>query len=410
MLFGVSKKELDCEQKRNLKDLLLKNQAWYHYFQKHKDTLRPEVVETLSNILSCGSTLRGFSCYECPTPNCGHSKKVAFTCHSRFCSKCGKKATENWITTQLNLLPQCDWQHITFTMPREFWRFFKEHWELLSLLIACAAKIIIKLVLNKGITPGIFAALHSFGRDLKLNPHIHLSTTRGGLNQKGLFASCYFKKKVVMRMWRYQVIKLLKTAYQKGILVLPESLAALCPDLTRFSVWLNRRLNKPWIVHIAKPTPNPRSAINYLGRYVRRPPICHSRLRHYDGNQVVFNFLNHKTNKHQNFYCSTEEFIRRLTQHIPKKHFRMLRYYGFLANRVRKELLPLVRTLLGQEPHPKTYNLKYAELMQKTFGIDPKECILCHSKMNLVYRRIGASSAFFYENHEALALRKKLVA
>lgn len=66
MLYAVSKKELECEQKRSLKDLLLKDKAWYEYFQKHKESLRLEVLETISNILSCGSTLRGYSCYECP--------------------------------------------------------------------------------------------------------------------------------------------------------------------------------------------------------------------------------------------------------------------------------------------------------------------------------------------------------
>jgi hypothetical protein len=411
MLYAVSKKELDSEQKRSLKDLLLKDQAWYEYFQKHKDSLRPEVLETISNILSCGSTLRGFSCYECPNPKCTHSKKVAFTCHNRFCSKCGKKATENWISKQIHLLPSCDWQHITFTMPRELWRFFKENWTLLGRLLPLAASILLQLAGHKGVLPGMFAALHSFGRDLKLNPHVHISTTRGGLNDKETrFVSFYFKKKVIMKMWRYRVIGLLKRAYKEGVLVLPEGLNALCPTFAHFSVWLNRRLNKPWIVHVAKPQKNPQASINYLGRYIRRPPIGHSRLRHYNGQHVTFNFLNHKTNQHEDFHCSAEEFIRRLVQHIPKKHFRMLRYYGFLANRVRGEKLPLVRTLLGQESEPKTYNLKYAELMQKTFGINPKECILCHTEMELAYRKIGANAAFFYENHEKLAQRKRLVA
>jgi hypothetical protein len=133
-------------------------------------------------------------------------------------------------------------------------------------------------------------------------------------------------------------------------------------------------------------------------------------LRHYDGKLVVFNFLNHKSKKHQNFYCSTEEFIRRFTQHIPKKNFRMIRYFGFLANRLRGEKLPLVRALLGQEPNPKPYNIKYAELMRKTLGINPKECTHCESEKTLMYRQIGANAAFFYKHHEALALRERLVA
>ena len=411
ILYAFSKKELDHEQKRSLNDLLLKDQSWYRYYQKYKDSIRPEVLETVSNILSCGLTGRGFSCYECSNPKCTHSKKVAFTCHNRFCSKCGKKATENWMHRQISILPSCDWQHITFTMPRELWRFFKDHWDLLNQLPAVAAAILKRVAAQKGITIGLFIALHTFGRDLKHNPHLHASTTRGGLNKKETkFVSCYFKKNIIMRMWRFQVIALLKRAYKEGMLTLPEGLNSLCPDLNHFTAWLNRRLHKPWIVHVAKSTPNPMRTISYLGRYLRRPPIAQSRLRHYDGKQVVFNFMNHKSNKHQNFFCSTEEFIRRFTQHIPKKHFRMIRYYGFLANRVRGEKLLLVRALLGQEPNPKPYNMKYAELMQKTLGINPKECILCESEMTIKYRRIGANAAFFYEHHEALALRKRLAA
>lgn len=88
----------------------------------------------------------------------------------------------------------------------------------------------------------------------------------------------------------------------------------------------------------------------------------------------------------------------------------MLRYYGFLANRVRKQQLPLVRVLLGQNPQPKLYNLKYAELMLKTLGLNPKLCILCNSPLILQYRRIGANATFFYNQHSLLALRKKIVA
>ena len=44
----------------------------------------------------------------------------------------------------------------------------------------------------------------------------------------------------------------------------------------------------------------------------------------------------------------TESFIKRLVQHIPDKGFRMIRYYGFLANCLRSRLLPIVYNLLAQ--------------------------------------------------------------
>ncbi len=37
----------------------------------------------------------------------------------------------------------------------------------------------------------------------------------------------------------------------------------------------------------------------------------------------------------------------RYISHIPSRHFKMVRYYGFLANRKRGELLPKVYTALG---------------------------------------------------------------
>ncbi len=44
----------------------------------------------------------------------------------------------------------------------------------------------------------------------------------------------------------------------------------------------------------------------------------------------------------------------------------MIRYYGFLANRVRGKLLPLVYQLLGQKIQAEQPPPTYAELMQKT--------------------------------------------
>ncbi|MGE4723104.1 transposase [Yersinia sp. 2466 StPb PI] len=48
-----------------------------------------------------------------------------------------------------------------------------------------------------------------------------------------------------------------------------------------------------WKIHFAKKTKHARKNVNYLGRYLKRPPIAASKLR----------------------------------------HFKVVRYYGFLANR-----------------------------------------------------------------------------
>jgi hypothetical protein len=47
-----------------------------------------------------------------------------------------------------------------------------------------------------------------------------------------------------------------------------------------------------------------------------------------------------------------EEFLRRFLQHVLPKGFPRIRYFGCLANRRRRELLPHCRLLLAQMPPP----------------------------------------------------------
>ena len=49
---------------------------------------------------------------------------------------------------------------------------------------------------------------------------------------------------------------------------------------------------------------------------------------------------------------SLEEFLRRFLQHVLPKGLPRIRYFGWLANRRRRELLPLCRRLLAVAPPP----------------------------------------------------------
>ena len=82
--------------------------------------------------------------------------------------------------------------------------------------------------------------------------------------------------------------------------------------------------------------------MKYLGRYLKRPPVSASRLRHYAGGAVVHHYLDHRTGKHKRQTLSQEEMIGRYISHVPARHFKMVRYSGFLANRKRGTLLPKV--------------------------------------------------------------------
>lgn len=79
-------------------------------------------------MINCGNPSFGGTMYGCP--QCGKLKFVPFRCHSRFCPTCGNK----------------------YSIER---------------------------------TTGYIMVLHTFGRDLKWNPHIHCLIFEGGYSDNG---------------------------------------------------------------------------------------------------------------------------------------------------------------------------------------------------------------------------------
>ena len=209
-----------------------------------------------------------------------------------------------------------------------------------------------------------------------------------------------------MALWRDHTAA--SGLYQDGTLLLPSALQAQCPTLSDFNAWLDGHYRQAWIVHFAKPSKTPRQSVNYLGRYLKRPPLAQSRLQHYDGQRVIFEYLNHTTGQYQTRTDSATAFIARFVQHIPDKGFRIIRYYGFLANRVRSALLPKVYALLEQAS-PQTVRLQWPTLSQRSFGLDPLRCILCQAPLRLTARVTGLSSPELGRYHWHLALLKPIV-
>nr|WP_255253529.1 transposase [Serratia sp. JKS296] len=72
--------------------------------------------------------------------------------------------------------------------------------------------------------------------------------------------------------------------------------------------------------------------MKYLGRFLKRPPVAASQLRYCRDGTVVHH---HQTQQHKRQKISQEEMLQRYVSHIPARHFKMVQYCGFLANRKR---------------------------------------------------------------------------
>nr|WP_246067422.1 transposase [Arsenophonus nasoniae] len=55
-------------------------------------------------------------------------------------------------------------------------------------------------------------------------------------------------------------------------------------------------------------------------------------MRHYRGGAVVHHYHDHRTGQHRQQTLPQEEMIRRYISHIPARHFKMVRYSGFVES------------------------------------------------------------------------------
>jgi hypothetical protein len=396
---------IDQNKKHPLKFILQHNANWWHFFREHDTRIRHAIILNIVRWLSCGTLIRGHTEYRCSNPKCDHTIKVPFSCKGRACSSCGKKAAEIWMNQQNHILPKTKWQHITFTMPSQLWDFFWYNRFLLNKIPPLAANAVKTLAANKGVVPGIFLVIHTFGRDLKGNVHVHLSVTLWGISPDGSkWVKLYFKQDSLMKLWRYSIITLFRKSYMKKQLTLPKALTSSIRSAKDFYAFLDQLYKKPWIVHCSKPTNNHKKNVQYFVRYVKRPPIAESKLFYYDGNTVMFKYLNHTTKTYRKFSCSVEEFIARFIKHIPDVGFRLIRYYGFLANRVRSKFLPLVYQHIGETPKNNISSPTWASLIRKNFNLDPLACILCGSHMIFSGLSFGKSQTNLLKYHKQIAL------
>ncbi len=385
-----------------IRTILLHNGNWWKFFLKHRHLIRTSIIINILKLLVCRTTFLGYHLIVCP--KCFHNKKVPHSCKSKFCSSCGKKGTDNWIKNKFNTLPKTKWQHITFSIDERLWPFFWHNRYLLNKIPAIAAHIMKTLAAQKDFLPGIFIALHTFGRDLKRNPHIHLSTTAGGLRisdkYKSWVPSAFFYHAVLKAKWKHAIISLLLNEFNKGNLKLPNNLKHI-KSTPSFYSWLQISYKKTWVVHLQKQSFNMKHNIAYLGKYLKRPPIGETRIKNYDGKFVTYHFLDHYTNTTQYIKLPAHEFIARLIAHIPDKYFRNIRYYGFLSNRASSKLLPIVYTLLKMSRVIITKNsIRWKDLIKKTFFIDPTACPSCKSQMQF--------SLAFFPKQNILAKHKDI--
>jgi len=336
------------------------------------------IVESVEKMLSCKDPSNGYAEYICM--KCGTKERVPFTCKSRFCTSCGKKYVDEWVDKTVDEIIDVAHRHIVFTIPEGLRDIIFKDRSLIKVLMDCASKSALEVLQSKSsdAVPGILAVVHTFGRDLKFHPHVHILMTEGGLTSKEKWEDIPFLPYNLLRKkWQYHLLTEIKKR-------LPRS-----KDNDILIDNLFKDNEKGFYVNGASKMTSSRYASRYIGRYVARPALAEYRITRYNGKEVTFWYESHETGKRVYTTLSAKEFIMRLIDHIPLKGFKMVRHYGLYARRTKNIAIEILKkckkfiqssfAFITGVSNP----LNWRERLRRSFGSDPLICSRCKEEMEL---------------------------
>lgn len=357
------------------------------HYEEIKYTLhpRPSVIQNIDRMLHCGDPSFGGAMYGCS--KCGNLKFVPFRCKSRFCPTCGAKYSIDRTTSMAFKIINVKHRHCVFTIADELRSYFLQDRSLLNCLFSAVRSVILRMFHKDNqtelFTPGFILVLHTFGRDLKWNPHIHCLLSEGGLGKSGLWqAKSHFNYTFMRSSFQTALLNELKKK-------LPHSFKEVVSQVYKNS--------RDGFYVYAKPNRcKPKQVINYIGRYLGRPVIATSRIDLYNSidDTVTFHYNRHEDDHYVEETLPSMDFIKRLIRHIPEKHFKQVRYYG-LYTRSHIEDYKLHHAIHSSMHKFYLSMNRWRDCISLSFGYDPIQCPCCNQKMELLE---------IYHNHKRVPL------
>ena len=382
--------KLEFGKKDIISTIIIEN---YERFLDVKKSLVPtkyvdNIRETVEKLISCKDINLGFAQYICP--NCHESHKIGFTCKCKFCNSCGKVYADKWIEKQKTLMLDVPHRHMVFTIPDKFRMaiynnidLIKSFSEAISSVLLSSLNSSFKTTKNprrlkktsKGIVkPAIICVLHTFGRDLKFNPHFHLIVACGGFKNDGTFKKVnYFNYDSLRLSWRKLFLDIIKEKF---------------PHNMKFKNHIQYYYNRTdgFYVRAKDDIKSVETLNKYLGRYLSRPPISAKNIISYTKDFVTFKYKDHKTDKEVVETLCTLNFLGRLFYHILPKGFKAIRRYGAYARNLGKNFVNAIKSFrcIAKKLFYTSKNLTFAERFKKFFGANPLICPKCSEEMILL--------------------------
>ena len=332
-------------------------------------------LKALRRLSECRTAALGGHAQYCEA---GHLNGVWYnSCKHRSCPQCRGMASEEWLRHTQNVLLDCPHHHIIFTLPSEINTLWRYNRALLSgILFKAAQETLLTFARDPkylAATPGILSALHTWGRNLSLHPHLHVLVSHGGLDKDGTWRvprrKHLFPQKPVMRVFRGKFRALVKEALTQEQVSLPQDLRA-----HQVQALLNKLGRKEWVVHFCERYDYASGVAKYLARYVKGGPFNNGQLCSVSQTHLQFKYKSHETKRIERLSLPIGDFVRRWAEHAPLPGKPSVRYCGLYSSSARNKLNQ-ARQALSQSPVSERQILKWQAYLED-LGKVPA-CALC---------------------------------
>lgn len=275
---------------------------------------------------------------------CGREHPVYNSCRNRHCPKCQAAAQQKWIDARTERILPVRHFHLVLTPPSELRPLARRHpAKVYAALLRATSDLLLELGRTRmKATLGLTLVLHTWTRDLRFHPHVHVLATAGGLalggkrfvhtrKSKRAEKDYLFPVEVMGRLLRGKMLDALRKLHTQGAF----------PELGRTAfdrLMASLARHKCWVVYAKAPFQRSEHVLSYLGLYTHRVGIANSRLLDVGPDHVTF-----RTKGKGTATLHPVDFLARFVQHVLPDGFHKVRHAGLYAS---PSLLMQARVLL----------------------------------------------------------------
>jgi hypothetical protein len=334
--------------------------------------LSSEQGRALSAITLCRTAALGGHwnyCFECGWEEEGPSYN---SCRNRNCPKCQALAQERWIAARARAILPLDHYHGVLTVPEDLRPLARQvSREFYGAMFRCASAAVLELAETRlGVRLGLTLVLHTWTRDLRYHPHVHILITAGGLTLDGK-AFKRIRRKVLLhvkplaKLFRGKLMDALRQMKRDGIISMSDG---------AFGTLMATLKAQDWVAYLKRTFHGPMGTLQYLGRYTHRVGIANSRLLDVTERQVTF-----RTKDGRSVSLHPVAFLQRFVQHVLPDRFKKIRHAGLYAS---THALARARELLDAQPLPAPPAPSWQQDLFALTGRDVARCPKCGERVS----------------------------